>query len=239
MKKAILIIHGFAGDLSDHEYLENYLKEKKYDVYTFLLAGHDRKVIRNVTREDWVKSAEEELLKIIEKGYKHICVIGHSMGGLIAGYLVSKYPQIKKLVLLAPAYKGLIFTETGVNIVSSIKLGLKIIINKEEQNSSISRGLFRVRPKDTKELTKMMNERQDDIYDIHIPTLILHGTNDDLVPVSSSKEVFDKIDSEHKVFITIKDATHPMFRSEKKEIASKIILKFLKNKKNIILEKVV
>ncbi len=240
MKKAVLIIHGFAGNLSDHEYLEHYLKEKGgYDTYTFLLAGHEKKIVRNVTREDWIKSAESELNKIIERGYKDIYVIGHSMGGLIAGHLVGKYPQIKKVVLSAPAYKGLVFTEKGISIFGSLRLGLRLMVDKDKTNSGVARRIFRVAPKETKELMQMMGEHQDDIFKIHIPTLILHGSKDEIVPVSSSKEVFDKIDSKCKVFVTINDITHPIFRTEKKEIACKIVLKFLKSKKDTIIEEIV
>ena len=41
-RKAILIIHGFAGGTYDEEYLAHRLELiRNYDVYTFTLAGHD------------------------------------------------------------------------------------------------------------------------------------------------------------------------------------------------------
>ena len=42
-KKAILIIHGFTGNLYDNEYLMNYLElDNEYDVYARTLPGHNK-----------------------------------------------------------------------------------------------------------------------------------------------------------------------------------------------------
>ena len=41
-RKAILIIHGFAGGTYDQEYLANFLElDRGFDVYTFTLPGHN------------------------------------------------------------------------------------------------------------------------------------------------------------------------------------------------------
>ena len=40
--------------------------------------------------------SEMQIEKIIKHGYKEIYVIGHSMGGVIAAYLASKYKEVKK-----------------------------------------------------------------------------------------------------------------------------------------------
>ena len=42
-KKAVLIIHGFAGGTYDEENLANYLElDKNYKVFQFTLPGHDK-----------------------------------------------------------------------------------------------------------------------------------------------------------------------------------------------------
>ena len=43
-RKAVLIIHGFAGGTYDQEFLANFLElNSGLDVYTFTLPGHDVK----------------------------------------------------------------------------------------------------------------------------------------------------------------------------------------------------
>ena len=45
LRKAVLIIHGFAGGTYDEEELANYLKlNTRYDVYQFTLPGHSGKI---------------------------------------------------------------------------------------------------------------------------------------------------------------------------------------------------
>ena len=63
----------------------------------------------------------EKLEKIINAGYSEVYIIGHSMGGVIASYLASKYKQVKKLVLAAPAFHYLAFKGDKVDVLESIK----------------------------------------------------------------------------------------------------------------------
>lgn len=240
MKTAVMIIHGFAGDLSDHAYLEQYLKDNtNYDIYTFLLPGHEKKVVSGVTRFDWIKCVEDELKMIIDKKYDHIYVIGHSMGGLLAGYLAANYKEIDKLVLSAPAYDGLIFTDKGIDYHNGLKVGLRLIKDKDSTNSEVVKRIFRVAPKVTKELICLMQERREDIKNIHIPILLLHGTNDEIVPISSTEKLFKTIDSKTKIFIKIENITHPIYRTLRKEIACKYTTEFLRNNKEEIYEKII
>ena len=99
LKKAVLIIHGFAGGTYDEEYLANYLELKGFDVYTFTLPGHDRMLFNKITKEDWIESARIHLEMLINNKYKQIYVIGHSMGGILASYLAANYKEVKKIVL--------------------------------------------------------------------------------------------------------------------------------------------
>ena len=70
-KKAILIVHGFAGGVYDQEILSHELELIwNYDVYTFTLPGHERTLFKHVTREDWINSCEEHINMIIKAGYK-------------------------------------------------------------------------------------------------------------------------------------------------------------------------
>ena len=53
-KKAVLIIHGFAGGTYDQEDLANYLElNKSFDVFQFTLPGHNRNLSK-VKHEEWI-----------------------------------------------------------------------------------------------------------------------------------------------------------------------------------------
>ena len=52
-RKAILIIHGFAGGTYDQEYLANELElQSHFDVFTFTLPGHDNNGFSKIKMEN-------------------------------------------------------------------------------------------------------------------------------------------------------------------------------------------
>ena len=81
-KKAVLIIHGFAGGTYDQELLANYLELNDFNVFTFTLPGHEKSFLKKCTREEWINECKRQIESLIEHGFKTIYVIGHSMGGV-------------------------------------------------------------------------------------------------------------------------------------------------------------
>ena len=72
-RKAIVIIHGFTGNLYDNEYLMNYLEyNPMFDVYAETLPGHNQNRFSDASINDWKKSVDGEIQKLIDKGYKKI-----------------------------------------------------------------------------------------------------------------------------------------------------------------------
>ena len=89
-RKAILIIHGFAGGTYDEEDLANYLElNRNFDVFQFTLPGHNRNLSK-AKYKDWIDYSESKVKWLIDNGYDSIYLIGHSMGGVIATYIASK-----------------------------------------------------------------------------------------------------------------------------------------------------
>ena len=137
-RKAILIIHGFAGGTYDEEDLANFLElDPFYDVFQFTLPGH-KKNLSKVKYEEWINYSEEKLRWLIDNNYKSVYLIGHSMGGVIATYLATKYKEVKKLVLAAPAFQYLKVENEKLKISSSIK-STPDIVKTYGRNEIISR----------------------------------------------------------------------------------------------------
>ena len=225
-RKAILLIHGFAGGSYDYGDLGNDLQLfRNFDVFTFTLPGHDRYKINNVTKEDWIKAAEVQIERIINNGYKKIYIIGHSMGGIIASYLASKYPEVKKLVLAAPAFKYLSFKDDKLDVIGSIKKVPKIF--KEYDSDEVISRVLKSPISTIKEFMNLVDTHTNDIKNIDIPTLILHGTNDDLVPIDSVDFVYNNIRSKSVTLIELEELTHDLFINDRYDEVKKIIINFL------------
>ena len=229
-RKAILIIHGFVGTTKDEEALFYHLNHlRKYDVYNFVLKGHDR-FTNNISYQDWLDDAEEHLNKLIKYGYKKIIVIGHSMGGVLASYLASKYKKrVKKLVLLAPAFDYLAYGKG--NLFENVKTSVKII--KDYTMAEVVGRSLKTSPVMLTQFMKLVNNYQDVLKDVDCPILIMHGNNDAIVPYKSSEEVFKIAKPKYKYLITLDGVDHDVFRSNKTDEIVTTISKFLKRKNSI------
>lgn len=231
-RKAVLVIHGFAGGVYDLEYLSTMLElKKKYDVFTFTLPGHTGENIKKITHKDWIKKSEDKVNFLIEHGYKNIYVIGHSMGGVIACYLASKYSEIKKLVLAAPAFK-VTGHETGKWKISKVikevpkifeQYGFKLI---KDRMTKIPMNFY-------SEFLVLTDKYKNVPKQITIPTLLIWGKEDKIVPPETGKDLLEKLDTKYKKLVIFSETTHDIFRENKKEEATKYIEKFLKNEKSL------
>lgn len=229
-RKAVLIIHGFVGTTKDEEELFYYLNHfKKYDVYNFVLKGHDR-ITNDISYQDWLDDATNHFNKLLSYGYKDIIVIGHSMGGVLASYLAYTYPKrVKKLILLAPAFDYLAYGKG--NLFENIKSSIKVI--KDHSMAEVMGRTLKTSPNMLIQFMKLVGNYQDILSMVKCPLLIMHGDNDAVVPYKSSEEVFKIALSKYKYLITLGGVDHDVFRSDKTIIIVKTIYKFLKNKRSI------
>lgn len=224
-RKAVLIIHGFAGGTYDQEALAFHLElNKLFDVYQFTLPGPNVSLSK-VKYQEWIKACEEKIEYLINNGYKNIYLVGHSMGGVISTYLASKYKEVKKLVLLAPAFHYLNVVNEDFNVKESIKQIPKIIVSYKKE--IIGRAL-KLDVSATKELVELVKKYYDIPKEVYCPTLILQGKEDHVVPTSSSEYVYDKLGSNIKKLIYINDVDHEICNSIRKEEVNKVIEEFLK-----------
>lgn len=227
-RKAVLVIHGFGGGTWENEYLVNYLKfNTNYDVYDFTLPGHNLDIINKVKYKDWVNASDDMVKKIIKK-YGSLYVIGHSMGGVIASFLASKHKQIKKLILLSPAFEYINLNQNKEDIKEIIKS--KDYKSKYEEHiySEAFTKIFKIPLPTILEFTKLVKHYKDDIKDVTCNTLIMHGTLDEIVPISSSDYAYNNIGSKVKHKTNIIDAKHRLLLGNKKEKISEYIKIYLR-----------
>ena len=232
IRKAILIIHGFAGGVYDQEILNHELELKwNYDVFTFTLPGHEGITDRNIKSEEWVSKAEFELNYLIDNGYKNIYVIGHSMGGVIAGYLASKYKEVKKLVLVAPAFRHYGFEDGTFSLKNTVVKGGKIL--DQYGFKMVANRFLKLPTAYVTEFRKLVKENQETCKNIHIPTLIFRGTEDEIVPEDAINLIYEQIDNPYKKIVHLEGITHDVFREELKFETVEYIKDFLKCKQSI------
>ncbi len=214
-RKAILVIHGFTGNLYDNEYLVNFLQlDANYDVYARTLPGHNKERFKGAKVDDWKKSVDNQVQELIDNGYRTIYVVGHSMGGILATYVAGKYPQIKKVVLINAAFLYANTKQEGSDDYSKFgKLWEKIL---------------RTSPFIFVEFNKIVKESQKFLPKVSCPVLILRSEKDEVVPYKTGDLIYEKTNSNDKWITDVKGVGHTLLSSEKKEEVSGYIKDFLK-----------
>lgn len=229
-RKAVLIIHGFAGGTYDQEPLFFRLQPKlEFDVYNFTLPGHRTNLSSDVKYEDWIEAVDKKIELLKSMGYKKIYLIGHSMGGVLASMAAVKHPEVKKLVLVAPAFKYL--SLTGENtFIKAIKNGPSII--KTYKGKEVFSRFLKVSFSQLRQFEKLVDLGEEIPKQITIPTLIVQGTSDNIVPCKSSENIYEELKGK-KWLLKVDDVTHDVFDGVKvEEICNEILLFLKKNNYN-------
>lgn len=239
-KTAILFIHGFVGGNYDFDNFPNELQiHKNFDIFTYTLPAHEKTTVKNVKYEEWIEESINQINFLLNNKYKNIYIIGHSMGGVIATHLASIYPQIKKLVLVAPAFRYFYFKDGKINI-KNISETLKNIpdLFKQMGSDKVIERISKTPLPTLFEFTKLVSEYQNDTEKITCPTLIIHGNEDIVVPKESTDYAHNTIKSKTNFLVNISKINHDCFKCERNEDLRKIITNFLiqhnkKKKENI------
>ncbi|MGK7953305.1 MAG: YqiA/YcfP family alpha/beta fold hydrolase [Xenococcaceae cyanobacterium] len=110
-----------------------------------------------------------------------VTIIGSSFGGLTAAWLAEKYPsRVKNLILLAPAF--------GFPYNWLSRLG-KETIKKWQESGYLSVYHYGEKREIPLKYQFLTDIKQYDEYQLtrDLPTLILHGKNDDVIPIEASR----------------------------------------------------
>ncbi|MDX2273049.1 MAG: YqiA/YcfP family alpha/beta fold hydrolase [Cyanobacteriota bacterium] len=109
-----------------------------------------------------------------------VVMIGSSLGGLVAAHLAERYPQIQRLLLLAPAFQFLTHWLP--------KLGDEALQKWQEQGST---AVYHYGEKQKLlldyEFIRDAQRYQDSHLTRPLPTLIWHGRQDEVIPVQASR----------------------------------------------------
>ena len=157
-----------------------------------------------VNKEEWINYSEDRLNYLINSGYKTIYLVGHSMGGVIATYLATRHKEVKKIVLISPSFTH-IEREEG-SLLKTLMKSPEII--KAYSLSEFETRVSKLPVTGIKEFLELCDLYKFIYKDLRIPTMILHGTKDQLVPIKSTREIYGELRTKHKVYVSIKNYYH-------------------------------
>jgi carboxylesterase len=222
-----LCLHGFTGAPYEVEPLVEYLIKRTDWIFRVpTLPGHGEPLaLKGVRYQQWIEHAEVEL-KILMQTCDVVYIIGFSMGGLIASYLASKYP-IDKLVLLSAAAYYLnpkqLATDIKMIIVDSFHGNLR----NNELFLRYKRKIKETPVAATMQFRKLVSFIRPHLIQVEVPTFIVQGESDGIVPPKSAEYLFRSINAQQKRLTYIKHAKHHICYCEEKLTLFSQVLDFL------------
>lgn len=211
---AVLLVHGVAEHSGRYEYVGEQFAQAGYDTLAFDLRGHGETAGPRGHVPSFTEFLDdvEELLEQRRTLGVPVVLVGHSLGGLICtAYAASERPDPDLLVLSAPALHAEVpgWQRSAASLLGSVLP--KLAIPNDFDGALLSRDeavgeAYRVDPlrvrKATarfgKELFAAMPDTAARVHDITVPTYVLHGAEDRLVPPSAS-EGFESVPSATRV----------------------------------------
>ena len=217
---AYIIIHGFAGDLSEIEYLKCFLTKNGLIVYTILLKGHGttKKDMNRYNYKQWVEHATYEVGEI-KKYHKYICLVGFSMGGLICVNIMQTVQVMKLILINTPIYFW------------NLKLILKNIVSdlKNNKRDNIDFYVYSSSKAPLKSLINfliLLNKTKKIFCEVKVNTLILQCLDDDTVKEKSAKYIKDHLGANSTIKYYIQGG-HQVLLSKTRDLVCEDVLKFV------------
>src|SRR5664279_5968912 len=199
----VLLVHGIGKHSGRYERTGRLMAEAGLDVHAFDLRGHGLSGGRRVyvgRWDDFLDDVEVMLTPLREPGVP-LVLFGHSMGALIAlTYACSARPAPDLLVLSAPPLRANVPAWQRAMAPLLGRLAPRLEIANPISGAQLARdpavgiAYFSdplVQPRSTArlgaELFSAMKRGRSGLERLHVPTLVIHGGVDVLVPTSGSE----------------------------------------------------
>ena len=206
-RAAVLLIHGISEHSGRYEHVGQFLAERGFDVVAIDLRGFGQSGGRRAyvnTFDDYFDDVEDQVAEIRQLGLP-VVLLGHSMGGLIAlSYALSERPGPDLLALSAPALGANIpgplraLTPLLARLAPRLSVPSPIKGEMLATDPAVGEAYFAdplivrvVTPALGLGLLRQMQWANENLTRLAVPTLVMHGADDPLVPPRSTRPFAD------------------------------------------------
>ena len=206
-RAAVLLLHGISEHSGRYEHVGRFLSERGFDVVAIDLRGFGQSGGRRAYVESfdqYFDDVEDQLAEMRALGVP-IVLLGHSMGGLIAlSYVLSTRPSPELLALSAPALGAEIpaplrsLTPVLARLAPRLRVPSPIKGEVLATDPAVGEAYFAdplvvrfATPALGEALLRQMQWANAHLDQLALPTLVLHGADDQLVPARSTRSMGD------------------------------------------------
>ncbi len=237
-KEVVFLVHGWVGNRTHWKNHFDYLKKMGYRVLAIDIRGYGKSEESQEKSFYSFRNIAKDINEILKKEMiSSITLAGFSMGGMVSLVFLSMFPRkVDRLILASTSYKGPQKEEHKKNLLKFIHLAEKRFNERKgHKNVDFTKNNFLFASADMASSSPLPTlvylesilefDAQIVLSKIKVPTLIISGKNDALIPVSFSRVMNKKIKNSKYVEV---DFGHSFII--KNPLAKKIILDFLAEK---------
>jgi len=224
----VLLVHGLGEHCGRWEGPATYLNDRGANVYSYDIRGHGESGGDRVDLDEFAsfhRDISEMASATAAATGRPWVLYGHSLGGLqCAGYLIDRVDPVPNIaVLSAPAMVTTRSVDTVLKAAASIlgritpttRIENKITAEQLSKDPAVGEAYFAdplVETKATTRFGRIVFAEQDRLVPHHaeitIPTLVVHGSDDDLVQPSASAGLAASPTVERKVYPGVRHELH-------------------------------
>lgn len=205
----VILIHGFTATTVEVRPIAEYLYQEGFSVYAPLLPGHgtNPEDLNKQTWRNWVEAAID-VYNQCKSEHKVIFIGGESMGGVITCYLAAMFPEIKGIMLYAPAIKvdHLVYS-TFIRFFKK-EIPKKNVLESPEKDVFPWQG-YKVNPtRAAYQMYLLQKITIKKLKKIKQPVIIFQGKFDKTISPEGPKLIYNNIDSSIKEFVLLDNSKH-------------------------------
>ncbi len=218
-KIGVLLLHGLTATTAEVRPLAKRFHDAGFTVSGVLLPGHGTtpENLNETSRTEWLEASEKAYLELKEK-CSHIFVGGESAGAVLALHLASEHPEIKGLLLYAPAMRlASSFLRKLIMVIAS---PFVFAIPKKIEN--------KVNPlKAGVQLLKLQSETKLRLFRIYQPILMIQANLDQTVDLNSGDIILQGVQSAVRESHWMEQSRHVVILDREFKDVADISLEFL------------
>lgn len=226
----VILIHGFTATTVEVRPIAEYLNHEGFSVNAPLLPGHGTSPedLNRQTWKNWVDTVVE-IYRQCKIDHEKIFIGGESMGGVITCYLAALFPEIKGIMLYAPAIK---VEKLGYS--KYIRFFRKLIPknnNKEVQEKDVFpwQG-YKVNPtRAAYQLYLLQKNTLKILSKINQPVIIFQGKLDKTISQEGPMLIYNNIQSTNKELVLLENSQHCVLLGKDFKYLARKTHDFIKN----------